>query len=270
MTEMLYNLIIRADESKPMPVDRMLERTDDDIKNSFMPGAVPDFSRLAQYPTIMTKEFFEEDITAKAVIGYMDTPSINPYISNPIMTFPSVALLAQGILTRWGGSRTCWMVLRGDPFRLFYGVNTSPSRHGKAEKLAINDHLISVMMPFTDDATIDPVYKAIERGSADARFGCKRVDQFVTPADISVEICQLISSSYAVIADISGINPNVMYELGFAHGKGKSVILVSSDSSKDLPFDIGHQRVLFYRKDESGLTDLSNKIAKAISSLVLV
>jgi hypothetical protein len=50
-----------------------------------------------------------------------------------------------------------------------------------------------------------------------------------------------------VIADISGANANVMYEVGMALGMGKRVLLLSNERSPDLPFDLAAQQVAIYR-----------------------
>jgi nucleoside 2-deoxyribosyltransferase len=50
-----------------------------------------------------------------------------------------------------------------------------------------------------------------------------------------------------VIADMTGQNPNVFYEVGYAHAKGKLCILLTSDAA-DIPFDLKHQRHIVYGK----------------------
>ena len=51
-----------------------------------------------------------------------------------------------------------------------------------------------------------------------------------------------IRDARIVIADLSGRNPNVFYELGLAHGIGRKVLLLSQDID-DVPFDLSHLRV---------------------------
>ena len=94
-----------------------------------------------------------------------------------------------------------------------------------------------------------------------------QVRRYQTPGDITEDIRRLIAESRAVIADLSGTNSNVMWELGFAHGRGNETILVSSDPLKDLPFDIRSQRVLRYQRSGLGLDDLKGKIAEALMSI---
>lgn len=263
--DIYYSVVVRADESQPMSGDRMFEGTSQEIASHFMNGGSPDLRALSRYPVILTKEFRDDDASTEAVIGYMDHPSMNPHISRPILRFPASALMDRGILSGgWAGSRTRWMVFEGDPYYQLAGVESGTS---PVNPVVVDKRKIAVMMPFKHDASIDPVYRAMERGARNAGFECVRVDQLMTPGDITDDIQEIIVGSRAVIADLSGKNLNVMYELGFAHGHGKKVVLVSSDSPKDLPFDIRSQRVLSYQENEAGLYDLSNKVCQALKGI---
>ena len=51
-----------------------------------------------------------------------------------------------------------------------------------------------------------------------------------------------------VVADITGRNPNVMYELGFAHALKTAVILLNSGQTA--PFDLTDYRQIRYRMDD--------------------
>lgn len=58
---------------------------------------------------------------------------------------------------------------------------------------------------------------------------------------------QQIQESIACLADISELNPNVMYELGAAIHGNKDVVIISSDSSEKFPFDIRHRSIIQYQ-----------------------
>ncbi len=66
----------------------------------------------------------------------------------------------------------------------------------------------------------------------------ERGDDLVLTAPILDKIGRLISQADVVIADCSGRNPNVFYELGMAHALGKPVILITSDAAELAPTDI--------------------------------
>ncbi|MDH4085351.1 MAG: nucleotide-binding protein [Nitrospira sp.] len=72
-----------------------------------------------------------------------------------------------------------------------------------------------------------------------------RIDRLSRPGNITRDIIQQNLEADLVIADISGSNPNVMYELGVRHSTGKPVVLMTSESDR-IPFDISGIRVLVY------------------------
>ena len=136
---MLFNLIVRANETQPMLTSRMFEGTPEQLTSAYRTGTGFDFNALAQLPTVMTREFESDDMGAVATLGYMDTPSINPVISKPILRFPSQALLNLGLLDEncWQNKRTHWRLCEGDPFRLFLNfLDNSPLTVGSERSSA--------------------------------------------------------------------------------------------------------------------------------------
>ena len=57
-----------------------------------------------------------------------------------------------------------------------------------------------------------------------------------------------------VVADMTGKNPNVFYEVGYAHAKGKLTILLTSNAD-DIPFDLKHRRHVVYGESISTLRE---------------
>ena len=73
-----------------------------------------------------------------------------------------------------------------------------------------------------------PVYAAIKLAASNAGgFFCQRSDDITKPGRISLQILQAIGDADLIVADLSEHNPNVMYELGFAHALGKPTILLA-------------------------------------------
>lgn len=64
-----------------------------------------------------------------------------------------------------------------------------------------------------------------------------------TPGPVTRQIFHNLASADLVIADLSGFNPNVFYELALRHCTGKPVIHIS-DSSDKVPFDIASMSVI--------------------------
>jgi hypothetical protein len=77
-----------------------------------------------------------------------------------------------------------------------------------------------------------------------------------------------LNRAKVLVAELTGRNPNVLYELGLAHALHKPVVLISSNEA-DVPFDVRHVRVIYYE-----LTDpfwgekLIAKVAENIVSAI--
>jgi len=58
-----------------------------------------------------------------------------------------------------------------------------------------------------------------------------------------------IKKADLIIADISGQNLNVMYELGFAKSLNKPIIIIAQKGEM-IPFNVSHQRIIFYERNK--------------------
>ena len=102
-----------------------------------------------------------------------------------------------------------------------------------------------VMMPFADP--IGGYYKSIYE-PAILKAGLKAVradDEIFATGKIIDQVWSGITSAKVLVAELTGRNPNVFYELGLAHALNKPVVLVSSNQD-DVPFDLHHIRVIYY------------------------
>ena len=70
-----------------------------------------------------------------------------------------------------------------------------------------------------------------------------------------------IGKADVIIADVTGLNPNVFYELGLCHALDKKVILITQDIS-ELPFDIRPYRVDEYTTEFWKIEQIISKIEK--------
>jgi hypothetical protein len=117
----------------------------------------------------------------------------------------------------------------------------------------VDETLAFVLTPFNEK--YNSQYSVIKQVVTDLGFRCSRGDDSNLSSNILGHIVQQITKSRIVIANISGRNPNVFYELGIAHALGKPVLIVS-ESLADIPFDINSSRILAF-EDEN---DLSKKL----------
>ncbi len=117
-----------------------------------------------------------------------------------------------------------------------------------------------VLMPFASE--FDPIYRnGIKTAAADAGIDCQRVDEQIFAEGILVRVYAEIARADLIIADMTGCNPNVFYEVGYAHALNKPVILVTRDAS-DIPFDLQHTQHIVYGRSPSRLR---NQLAKSIA-----
>ena len=84
----------------------------------------------------------------------------------------------------------------------------------------------------------------------------------------SFDFFSAIQSSDLVVADISGQkpNPNVMYELGFAHGLRKPTLLLVSQESGRAPSDLAGILYLVY--DPTNLSALRSSLRNEVKHIV--
>lgn len=105
-----------------------------------------------------------------------------------------------------------------------------------------------VMMPFGEwfDRYYQEIYVPAIR---DAGFEPVRADELFTTGSVVEQIWEEIVKAKLLLADLSGKNPNVFYELGLAHAGVKPVIFTAS-RVEDVPFDLRHLRVIIYEVQE--------------------
>jgi hypothetical protein len=101
-----------------------------------------------------------------------------------------------------------------------------------------------VLMPFA--SAFDAVYKCgIQPAMSSRPWVCTRADEIHQTHEIIDQIWENILRADLVIADLTGRNPNVFYELGYAHAQNKNTILLTQ-SIDDVPFDLRHRRLVQY------------------------
>jgi hypothetical protein len=88
----------------------------------------------------------------------------------------------------------------------------------------------------------------------------KRADEIFGAQPIIEDIWEGICESEIVIADVTGRNPNVMYEIGIAHTIGKPVLILTQ-SIDDVPFDLKHYRCIVYSYTPKGVKELESRLS---------
>ena len=87
-----------------------------------------------------------------------------------------------------------------------------------------------------------------------------RSDRDPTPGPITSKLLRSMLDSRIIVADLTGHNPNVFYELCFAHSFGLPVVILI-DKAENLPFDTKNERAISLG-DEGSIDMQQGEIAK--------
>ena len=120
-------------------------------------------------------------------------------------------------------------------------------------------------MPFNKD--FDNVYTNCIKPLIKSRLGmeCVRIDEWPSSRMTIVDnIKKNIKHCLFAIADITQPNPNVFYEIGFAHALRKDVIFIKNKQLGNLPFDISSWHVIVYDGDSMNNEKMFERIVNMI------
>jgi nucleoside 2-deoxyribosyltransferase len=106
---------------------------------------------------------------------------------------------------------------------------------------------------------VEDILEAIKRACTKVGLQAHRVDEVEHSGAISAKILDEIKSQRFLISDLTHQRPNVYYEIGYAHGLGKEVILAAQKGT-EVHFDIAHLNVIVYNT----LKELEDRIVKRL------
>ncbi|MEV7212324.1 hypothetical protein AB0O31_04445 [Kitasatospora cineracea] len=119
----------------------------------------------------------------------------------------------------------------------------SPGRLAYEEALEIYE---KVVLPACSAAGLEPT----------------RADLIAQPGEITEQVCRYVMHADVVVADVTGGNPNVMYELGIRHLLGRPTVQLGEHGR--LPFDIALIRTIQFKRTRSGLVDARKELEEAL------
>lgn len=153
-------------------------------------------------------------------------------------------------------------IIEVDPARHLTRL-TAPARENlrSAGYESANKPHVFVAMPF-HKAMVDTFRYGIEKPVNDAGYLCERADFVVFAGDVLQWVKERIASAELVIADLTGANPNVYLEVGYAWGLRKPTVLLVNAVDK-LEFNVQGQRCLEYET----ISELEEKLRKELRGL---
>jgi hypothetical protein len=105
-----------------------------------------------------------------------------------------------------------------------------------------------VVIPFREPFMT--IYREVIKPLADeAGVTCGHAGEIFGPNRIINDIYSAITFCKVVVAELTGRNPNVFYELGIAHEQEKPVVMLAQDIN-DVPFDVRDIRTVVYEWGE--------------------
>lgn len=115
----------------------------------------------------------------------------------------------------------------------------------------------------------DQIFRHVIGPAAEsAGFSATRADQISEPGLITTQVIQHIVEDPLVIADLTGSNPNVFYELAIRHAIRKPLVQIIQKDEK-IPFDVAGMRTIpVDHRDLDSVQEAKIEIEKQIKSIL--
>jgi hypothetical protein len=95
-----------------------------------------------------------------------------------------------------------------------------------------------------------------------------RADDSYGPGLIIADVARQIDEAKFVVAEITPVNPNVYYEVGYAHARNKPTILIADRKVDRLPFDVSPFRTLFYENSIDGKRQIDEGLRRHVRAIL--
>lgn len=152
---------------------------------------------------------------------------------------------------------------QGQPGIWCYGKNDIRIKKYQVKREPAKVFVVMQFTPPYNELYIDVIQHVCEE------FGLVsvRADESYGPGLIVADIAREITEAKLIIADITPANPNVYYEVGYAHALNKPTILIAEKPTQ-LPFDVSPYRVLFYENTIGGKSKVESGLRKHLDAIL--
>jgi hypothetical protein len=146
------------------------------------------------------------------------------------------------------------------------GINSQIGKIFGGSNFTPDPNLCFVLMPFLEE--LSPVFEDhIKPTVTSQSLSCIRADEIVGTKLITWDIWEHVNRARFIIADLTGQNANVFYEVGLAHALGKEVVLLTQ-SMDDVPFDLQSLRCMLYSYTPRGMKEMEKKLSTTIQEIM--
>jgi hypothetical protein len=149
------------------------------------------------------------------------------------------------------------------PFGYATSLDRKSNRYYQEVSIQANEPFCFVIMPFRNEEFDQRIYFDIIKPLIENEFriSCYRVDEDGLPDRIDNKIYSYLLRSAFILAEVTTLNPNVLYELGIAHMLEKDCIILTQKPNSEVPFDINRISAEPYENDEQLRTYLRRSIS---------
>ena len=153
------------------------------------------------------------------------------------------------------------------------GTKKKPKKSGKPT-VADDEKVCFVISPIGKTGTehydkfkevMDYVIKPAVKNSG-YKLQVVRADDIERAGSFIKDILQSLLDSFVVVADLSGKNPNVFYELGVRHSLSPRTILIAQ-SLEDIPSDLREYRTIVYDTTAKGAATFQSRLTKYLEEI---
>ena len=246
---------------------RVFEFTNEKLKAKYQ----EDLSRLSDLPAIVVAETYQHNAPRANFSRIRITSTTGRYITFDFEHlhdfFSSREVFDSNLFATsdMENARVHWAIKEGNLPEKFLQFLKRQKQMDKPKMFSVEEwplpnlgH-VAVMMPFS--SVFDPVYEAIKAACKDEGLSALRVDEIYRPNIIMNDVFRTIIQSTVVVCDLTGRNPNVLYETGLAHARNCEVIILTQRED-DIPFDLGHIRHISYLPNGEGLAKLREDLRR--------
>ena len=257
------------------PKDRLFEYTNPQVAQRYRDS----LSTLAELPTLVVAEAIPNgDARTPAFLSRLDR--VYEWGSEIAFDYrhlysgmcsETVFGLAGLRFGPWEHSRTHWAVKEGDLLKEIFGYVEGRLKGSRPKFFTVPEwplpalKHVAVMMPFSQE--FDAVHDTIKAACDDLGTATRRVDEIYGPRKIMDDIFATIAQSQAVVSDLTGRNPNVLYETGLAHALDRDVVAIVQNN-EDVPFDLKHIRFVKYVQNDEGLSKLRTELGRSLQEVL--
>jgi hypothetical protein len=118
-----------------------------------------------------------------------------------------------------------------------------------------------------EQRTHKQVLKHLVKKVLDAEYEVIRADQIDDEGLITNQVIEHLLDDDLVVADLTGLNPNVFYEIAVRHAARKPIIHLIT-KGQEIPFDVANMRAVPYALDDpDALEDAQDELRRKVDAI---